>query len=140
VIERYLVDTSAWVEYLTNTGSPACLFVDQLAEDPYLLATTQPVLLELRVGARGAAAARRTEAIVGRAALLDVDVDIDFDVAGDLYHAVLATGHTVRSVVDCLIAAVAIRTEAVLVHRDRDFDRISAVATDLQCAGLDASP
>jgi predicted nucleic acid-binding protein len=131
VIEGHLVDTSAWIEYFRNTGSAACSFVDQLADDPHTLATTQPVLLELRVGARGMAA-RRIDAIVWRAALLDVDVNIDFDMAGDLYHAVLDSGHEVRAVIDCLIAAVAIRTGATLVHQDRDFDRIAAVAPDLR--------
>ena len=135
MVERHLVDTSAWIEYFRNTGSAACSYVDRLAEDPHSLATTQPVLLELGIGARGAAA-RRIGALVGRAALLDVDVAIDFDLAGDLYHAVLDTGHRVRSVLDCLIAAVAIRADAVLVHQDRDFERIAAVAADLRCVQL----
>jgi predicted nucleic acid-binding protein len=33
---------------------------------------------------------------------------------------------------DCLIAAVAIRTGAVLVHRDRDYEVLAAVARDLR--------
>nr|WP_257787488.1 MULTISPECIES: hypothetical protein [Actinoalloteichus] len=38
--------------------------------------------------------------------------------------------------VDCLIASVAIRTEAILVHKDRDVDRIAAVAPDLRTESL----
>jgi len=32
--------------------------------------------------------------------------------------------------------AVAIRADAVLVHQDRDFERIAAVAADLRCVQL----
>jgi predicted nucleic acid-binding protein len=34
----------------------------------------------------------------------------------------------VRSLLDCLIAAIAIRHDATLVHRDRDFDTLAAVS------------
>lgn len=57
---------------------------------------------------------------------------MDYAAAAELYRAVLLSGHTVRSSVDCLIAAVALRTGAVLVHRDRDFRRLGAVARDLR--------
>jgi predicted nucleic acid-binding protein len=134
---RYLIDSSAWIEFFRASGSPAHLYVRRLAEQHHAVATTQPILLELRAGAQGPAL-RRIDDVVGRAILLDLDVGIDFDIAGDLYHAVQTTGHTVRSVMDCLIAAVAIRTESILVHQDRDFDRIAAVAAELRCADLEA--
>jgi predicted nucleic acid-binding protein len=135
MVDRYLIDSSAWIEFFRASGSPAHRYVKRLADEHYAVATTQPILLELRAGARSTAR-RGIEAIVSRALLLSVEVDVDFDEAADLYHAVRAAGHTVRSVMDCLIAAVAIRTEAVLVHQDRDFDRIAAVAGDLRCAVL----
>jgi predicted nucleic acid-binding protein len=34
--------------------------------------------------------------------------------------------------VDCLIAAVAVRTGAALVHRDRDYDRLTECLADLR--------
>jgi predicted nucleic acid-binding protein len=63
--------------------------------------------------------------------VLDIDVSIGFHQAPDLYRAVRRTGHTIRSLVDCVIASVALRRAAVLVHKDIDFDRIAAVAPDL---------
>ncbi len=65
------------------------------------------------------------------AAMLSLDPDIDFLVAADLYRAVLADGGAPRSMLDCLIAAVALRHDAVLVHRDRDYARIGTVAPRL---------
>jgi predicted nucleic acid-binding protein len=44
-----------------------------------------------------------------------------------LYRAARKEGVTVRSSVDCLIAACAIRHRAVVLHRDRDFDHLSRI-------------
>lgn len=38
-------------------------------------------------------------------------------------------GKTVRSLVDCLIAAVAIRHDVAVVHRDVDYEVIAAVTS-----------
>lgn len=62
---------------------------------------------------------------------LSVDPTIDFDMASDLYLAARDAGRTVRSLMDCVIAAVAIRTGAVLVHQDRDFTVLADIARDL---------
>jgi predicted nucleic acid-binding protein len=48
-----------------------------------------------------------------------------------LYRAARKHGVTVRSSVDCLIAASAIRHGATLLHRDRDFDHLARI-TPLQ--------
>ncbi len=71
--------------------------------------------------------------VLGAAIQLDVDPRIDFDVAAGLYRATREAGNPVRSLMDCLIAAVAVRTGAAVVHQDRDFDVLAAVAADLTC-------
>ncbi len=63
----------------------------------------------------------------------DFDLRIDFDVAAGLYRATRAAGLPVRSMMDCLIAAVAVRIGAIVVHQDRDFDVLASVAADLTC-------
>ena len=45
-----LVDTSAWVEFLRDTGSPVCERVDAVLEAE--LATCDPVRMEVLAGAR----------------------------------------------------------------------------------------
>lgn len=126
----HLVDTSAWIEYLRGTGSAAHHAVAALRADPGSVAVTQPVVLELRAGA-SQANQPRLERIVSGAVQLDVDPHVDFDAAGDLHRAARAIGRPVRSTMDCVIAAVAIRRSAVLVHADRDYDTLAAVAREL---------
>jgi predicted nucleic acid-binding protein len=49
----------------------------------------------------------------------------DFEGAADLYRTCRRKGDTVRTLIDCLIAAVAIRERASLLHNDRDYDLLA---------------
>ncbi len=55
----------------------------------------------------------------------------DYEEAAALYRRCRAGGETIRNLLDCLIAAVAIRNNAPVLHRDRDFDAL-ARHTELQ--------
>lgn len=46
----------------------------------------------------------------------------DFEAAAELYRTCRAKGATVRRLIDCLIAAVAIRENATVLHNDHDFE------------------
>ena len=61
-----------------------------------------------------------------------------FDHAIDLYRAARRAGFTVRSGVDCLIAACAIRHHLEVLHDDRDFDALARVSS-LQVRSLKKS-
>jgi predicted nucleic acid-binding protein len=50
-----------------------------------------------------------------------------FEQAADLYRACRRAGATVRSGVDCLIAACALRHGLEVLHHDRDFDAIARI-------------
>ena len=52
-----------------------------------------------------------------------------FDQGIDLYRAARRAGLTVRSGVDCLIAASAIRHHLEVLHDDRDFDALARVSS-----------
>ena len=92
------------------------------------MATSEPISLELLAGATDRSLPQ-LERLVEGLAVLDVDPHIDFRTAAALSRASRARGRTVRSLMDCLIAAVAIRHDAVLVHRDRDFEALAAVSS-----------
>jgi predicted nucleic acid-binding protein len=51
-----------------------------------------------------------------------------FDEAIDLYRRSRQAGLTVRSSVDCLIAVCALRHGLTVLHRDRDFGRLSRIS------------
>ncbi|MQA62725.1 MAG: PIN domain-containing protein [Actinophytocola sp.] len=131
MVELTLVDTSAWIEWLRDTGSVAAAMVGELRADPRVVAVTQPVALEVRAGTRRANL-RAVNRVLDDAVQLSVEPNEDFDVAAELYARTRDIGKPVRSLRDCVIAAVAIRSGAVLLHCDRDFDTLAAVAPDLR--------
>jgi predicted nucleic acid-binding protein len=51
-----------------------------------------------------------------------------FSEAVDLYRNARRSGRTVRSSVDCLIAACAIRHDLEVLHRNRDYAAIAEVS------------
>ena len=51
-----------------------------------------------------------------------------FSEAVQLYRAARRAGHTVRSGVDCLIAACALRNDLTVLHHDRDYDVLAKVS------------
>ena len=129
---RYLVDTSAWIEYMRKTGSAANLFVRKLIENGEPIYLTEPVIMELLAGATPRTIGR-LEKLTGAFPVLRMDAAIDYHEAARIYRTVRSSGDTPRNHVDCLIAAVAARTEAVVVHADRDF-RIIAQRYPLELA------
>ncbi|MGQ0778154.1 MAG: PIN domain-containing protein [Pseudonocardiales bacterium] len=52
--------------------------------------------------------------------------------ATTIYRTAGRSGRTVRKLLDCLIASVAVRTGATLVHRDHDFDVVATCLPDLR--------
>jgi predicted nucleic acid-binding protein len=120
-----LADTSAWIEYLRDTGSPVCERVDELIAEKSRLVTTDPVVMEVLAGAKSDehfAELRRLllrfrhEPTIGLA---------DYEMAADIFRRCRRGGETVRVLTGCLIAAVALRTGAAVLHRDEDFDVIA---------------
>jgi predicted nucleic acid-binding protein len=117
-----LADTSAWVEYLRASGGPVHLRLRELIADEGDLATTEVVMMELLAGAADAEAVTSLRRLLGRFELLPVEGLADYEAAAELYRRCRAGGETVRKLTDCLIAAVAMRHGAALLHRDHDFE------------------
>jgi len=93
-------------------------------------------VLELLAGATTAAAFAQLDKLTSGVRLLTVNNATDYRDAAVAYRAVRAGGNTARRLLDCLIAAVAVRTGATLVHRDGDFDMLAEALPDLRVHSL----
>ena len=120
-----LVDSSAWIEFQRATGSPADRRLAEAIDANEPLATVGLVLLEILAGARDERHARELRRLLGRCRFLPLEEPSDHEIAAALYRACRREGSTIRRLPDCLIAAVAIRVGAELLHRDADFDRLA---------------
>jgi predicted nucleic acid-binding protein len=117
-----LVDTSAWIEFLRDTGSPACLRVDELLDGE--IATCGPVRMEVLAGARDGRHLRDLRGLLARATTIET-LPVDYEHAATLYRTCRLGGETVRKVIDCLIAAHAVRVGVPLLHADADYDALA---------------
>jgi predicted nucleic acid-binding protein len=121
-----LVDTSVWIEVFRK-GTRFQLESVVATDD---IVTCLPVLQEVLQGFRD----ERAFALARDAMLsfpivespLGTEVVLE---AAHLYRTARRAGLTVRSGVDCLIAACAIRHRLTVLHRDRDFDLIARVSS-----------
>jgi len=124
----FLVDSSVWIDFLRGSPTPACDgFRSLLEERSAEVATTEPVILELLAGAPNDHALTQLEALTNGLPLLAVDARLDYRSGAALYRTARRSGKTVWRLIDCLIAAVALRSEATLVHKDADYDALADV-------------
>ncbi|MGH3712883.1 MAG: type II toxin-antitoxin system VapC family toxin, partial [Micromonosporaceae bacterium] len=123
-----LVDSSAWIDFLRGRDSDVAARLKQLIQQGADLATTEPVIMELLAGADTPARLAALEKLTNGLPLLGIDPRLDFRAAAGLFAAGRRGGRTIRSLVDCLIASVAIRHDVALLHKDADFDVIAQLA------------
>lgn len=120
-----LVDTSVWVLVFRRTRP---LDLERLV-DFSDVATVLPVVQEVLQGFRDEGAFRRARDAMLALPIVDAPLHPDrFLQAVDLYRTARRAGITVRSSVDCLIAASAIQHDLEVLHHDRDFDRLSVIS------------
>ncbi len=72
-----LVDTSAWVEFLRDTGSPICTRVDEFLDGD--VATCDPICMEVLAGARDESHLNDLRRLLARGVQVLQD-DSDFEV------------------------------------------------------------
>jgi predicted nucleic acid-binding protein len=121
-----LVDTSVWIEVFRKKSPLRLETVVDLEE----IVTCLPVVQEVLQGFRDEDAFR-----LAREAMLSFPIVESplragvFEEAVHLYRSGRRAGLTIRSGVDCLIAACAIRHGLSVLHHDRDFDALARVST-----------
>jgi len=114
-----LVDTSVWL-----LQEPPAQFLTLIRNQP--VAICPPIVQELLQGAYDQRRMNRVDEITGNSGMLDSPVPLArFEFAGEIYRTARARAITIRSSNDCLIAAIAMHHDVLLLHGDRDFDRIA---------------
>jgi predicted nucleic acid-binding protein len=120
-----LVDSSAWIELLRKTGSSVDRRLKTAIDTGEELATVGVVQLEILAGARDETDVQNLRRLLALCRLLRLQEPSDHEAAAAIYRACRRGGSTIRRLPDCLIAAVAIRHGAGLLHHDSDFDQIA---------------
>ena len=117
----YLVDTSVWISLLGKAPKTE-LSSDQLLQ----LAVCPPVIQEVLQGIVDLGKYHRFKKQFLALPCLSPRINTETYIhAADIYRTARKKGKTIRSSVDCLIAAIAIENEVSVWHFDRDFSEIA---------------
>ena len=118
-----LVDTSVWIEiFKDKTGNIVKAFQKTIGSDNYVMSRFNQ--LELLQGARDQNEWEMLEDYLSTQYFLEATQDT-WPEAARIYFELRRKGFTINSPVDCCIAQVALEYGAILLHRDKDFEKIS---------------
>ena len=89
------------------------------------LAVTDLVIMEVLAGTTDARRVNELKRAVDYAHYLPQSPREDAEAAAALFRQCRVAGESPRQLTDCLVAAVAIRSDVAVLHRDRDFEVIA---------------
>jgi len=127
-----LVDTSAWIEVLRRRGRAR--YEAAVAGDEVV--TCLPIMQGVLQGIDDERAFQLASAAFAGIRILENPLTREvFEDAVKLYREARRSAMTIRSSVDCLIAACAVRNGATVLHVDRDFTHLARIS-DLRAQRL----
>jgi predicted nucleic acid-binding protein len=119
-----LVDTSAWVDYLNGFASPAADALTDLLQGDEDLCTCGIVVAEVFQGLRRGRERGAIQRSFQELLFLEPSGIQVYLRAAELYRSLRKQGVTVRSTVDCIVAALAEEADCALLARNSDMDAI----------------
>ena len=120
-----LVDTSAWIEVFRR---PPRLDIESVVDFDEIV-TCLPVVQEVLQGFKTDHDFRKARESMLALPIVESPMRAAvFTDAVDLYRRARRVGLTIRSGVDCLIAACAIRHDLEVLHNDRDYPALARVS------------
>lgn len=118
-----IVDSSYWI-YLFKSGSKKATLNEDFFDD---FLTCPPVIQEILQGIKTSSTAGiefkeffLSQKCIASPVTLELYIE-----AANIYQLGRKFGYTIRSSIDCLVAAIAIKNNFPVLHKDRDFSNIS---------------
>ena len=120
-----LVDTSIWVAVLRDkTGRIVNEFRERVGDE--IIAFNHFTQLELLQGAKNEQEWQRLDTYLSTQYYLEATEDTWRD-AARIFFELRKDGITINSPIDCCIAQLAIENQVLLLHCDKDFERIARI-------------
>ena len=121
-----LVDTGVWIDFFRGVQSQKVSTLLELFETDQTICFTGVVLQELMQGCKTEHQAHSIE--VHFAPYIEIFPQRStYRLAAKIYRDCRSHGYTVRSAIDCLVAACALEVGCEVHHQDRDYDYIQEI-------------
>jgi len=119
-----IVDTSVWIEFLSSSESLASRWLaDRIAANSEVI-VPEVVMMELLIGTTDESTAALRRRLLQRFTIEPLAPVRDTEDAAAINRRCRRGGDTVRSLIDCQVAAMALRIGVPVAHRDRDYEVI----------------
>ena len=124
-----LVDTSVLIDFFRGINNPAKVRFKSILEQDIPFGITALIYQEVLQGAKSEKEYADLNKYLSSQRFFHPKDPIEtFAKAARLYFRCRKKGITIRSTVDCLIARISIENKLLLLHNDRDFEAMAAVA------------
>lgn len=129
----YLVDTSVWIDYFREKNNSAVQFLIKILDEQLPFGITAVVYQELLQGAASTKDFRQLVQYFSTQLFFQPkDSVASYEAAAKIFFDCRRAGITVRGAIDCLVAQIAIEHDLILLHNDKDYERMAAVVRDLK--------
>ena len=123
-----LVDTSVWIDFFNGIKSVASGILYKMLEAEDSICISDIILAETLQGFRSDEDFESAKTHLLYFPVYSLGSPDSYIKAAQLYRMCRKKGIIVRKTIDCLIAQTAIEHHLVLLHRDKDFDKIASVS------------
>ena len=118
-----LVDTSVWIDFFEGNDHWTKERLKEKINERESIAYVDLILLEIIQGIRSENDRKELESYFSHFILLN-QTRSSILLAAEIYQELQRKGIRIRSIIDCLIAAISIETRARILHKDRDYNHI----------------
>jgi predicted nucleic acid-binding protein len=125
-----LVDTSIWIDFLRGENSSERRILHKLIEDEEEISITGIILTEILQGIKEDEKYQKTRNYFLEFPMYEPNGITTYINAARIYRECRNNGKTIRSTIDCIIAAICLENDLSILHKDRDYDIIQ------ECVGL----
>jgi len=116
-----LVDTTVWIDFFSpHPAGQHVGTLEKLIKDREDICLCGVILTELLQGIRDDFEFRQTRDMLANLIFLPMDYAV-YVRSAEIYRDLRRRGITIRTPVDCMIAATAIEHDVALLHNDKDF-------------------
>jgi len=121
-----IVDTSVWIDFLQGRETKEVEELESLLSQEKDVFITGIIVQEILTGIKEKKDRIRVRKELEHFILINPTLETHIQ-AAEIFDACKKKGFTIRSVIDCLIAALAIEYELTLLERDKDYSYMAKV-------------
>ena len=115
-----LVDTTVWIDFFAGRDLPHVTALERLIMQREDICICGIIMTEVLQGIRFDREFEKTKELFEAMIFLPTTHSV-FLKAAKIYRSLRRKGITIRNTMDCMIAAVAMENDIMLLHNDRDF-------------------